>query len=530
MSSPAITHPPIVVRLDSNLTPEVVFRAFSDLPGRLWFDSSSAGRMDRDEDRNDAARRLSRFSFITADPLKTWRFDAQAGNPWISLSECVDRLPQTRDPRLPPFQGGIAGLFGYESSRWLEPESLAGAGKLQTTDLPTPAICLGLYDWVIAFDHRRQATWLVSQGFSQAEIIDGEPLDSSSRVRNAKSRASQVESKLAGTAEANNPRWTQSDRWQDSTESNEVHSRNGESDTVGLFPSNPKQLADELGIVSNFMGSEYRAAVGNIIERIRSGDSFQVNLAQRLLAPQSIASDQLYLNLRKENPAPFAAFYDGGDFQVLSSSPEGFLQVRNRNVTTRPIKGTVARTGDHDRDTVLREQLAESEKDHAENVMIVDLMRNDLSRVCFDESVRVTQLCEIERFQYVQHLVSVVEGRLREGVAAMDLMQACFPGGSVTGAPKIEAMRTIAELESHPRGPYCGSLGYFSCGGDADFNILIRTMTSTRGFLQIPVGGGITSRSEPAAEENETWTKAAGMLRALYRAQHQNCRVASAAG
>ena len=250
---------------------------------------------------------------------------------------------------------------------------------------------------------------------------------------------------------------------------------------------------------------------------IREGDSFQVNLAQRLLTKTHLTGSELYLKLRERNPAPFSAFYSGGDFSVLSSSPEGFLQVRDRTVETRPIKGTAPRTGDEATDQRLADELANSDKDRAENVMIVDLMRNDLSRVCDDDSVRVTQLCELERYEFVQHLVSVVQGRLKEGQNVVDLLRACFPGGSVTGAPKIEAMRTISRLEPNPRGPYCGSIGYISCGGNADFNILIRTITEAHGFWQIPVGGGITARSVPEAEEAETWAKAEGMLRAITR-------------
>jgi para-aminobenzoate synthetase component 1 len=210
-----------------------------------------------------------------------------------------------------------------------------------------------------------------------------------------------------------------------------------------------------------------------------------------------------------------AGFYDGGRFQVLSSSHEGFLRVRRGWVETRPIKGTVARTGDETADRAAADRLRASEKDHAENVMIVDLMRNDLSRVCEDDSVVVDQLCVVERYAFVQHLVSVVTGRLRPGVNAIDLLAACFPGGSVTGAPKIEAMQTIARLEPTRRGPYCGSLGYVSTGGAAEFNILIRTLTATGGWLQIPVGGGITAQSDPVDEERETWVKAEGMLRAI---------------
>ncbi len=269
------------------------------------------------------------------------------------------------------------------------------------------------------------------------------------------------------------------------------------------------------GVRSNFTSAAFRSAISEIVESICQGDSFQVNLAQRLLIEASLSSPELYRRLRRHNPAPFGAYYNGNGFQVLSSSPEGFLQVRGDHVETRPIKGTVRRTGDSGTDSELAEQLLSSEKDRAENVMIVDLLRNDLSRVCTDESVQVRQLCGLERYQYVQHLVSVVEGTLAEHQSVVDLLRACFPGGSVTGAPKIEAMKTIARLEPNPRGPYCGSIGYISCGGNADLNILIRTITATGGYWQIPVGGGITARSDAASEEAETWAKAEGMLRAI---------------
>jgi para-aminobenzoate synthetase component 1 len=242
-----------------------------------------------------------------------------------------------------------------------------------------------------------------------------------------------------------------------------------------------------------------------------------VNLAQRLTTQQTCDDVSLYLRLRKVNPAPFSGFYRGDGFTLHSSSPEGFLRVRGDWVQTRPIKGTTPRTGDAARDAELARNLLNSQKDRAENIMIVDLMRNDLSRVCDDTSVTVDQLCEIERYQFVQHLVSVVQGRLRDNATVVDLLRACFPGGSVTGAPKIEAMRTIAELERHRRDLYCGSLGYISSGNVADFNILIRSITSTGGRWVLPVGGGITARSQPDAEEAETWTKALGMLRAIQK-------------
>jgi para-aminobenzoate synthetase component 1 len=284
----------------------------------------------------------------------------------------------------------------------------------------------------------------------------------------------------------------------------------------GGLESGTLQPTDVPGVTSNFSGSDFRSAIDDIVQRIRAGDSFQVNLSQQLSTLATTTSPQLYMRLRDVNPAPFAAYFNGGDYQVMSSSPEGFLQLRGRHVETRPIKGTVSRSDNEAQNQLLANELSASEKDRAENVMIVDLMRNDLSRVCTDDSVEVTQLCELETYQYVQHLVSVVEGDLDDGQDAVSLLKACFPGGSVTGAPKIEAMRTIAELESVRRGPYCGSIGYISTPGDADFNILIRTLTAIGGRLQIPVGGGITARSNAVNEEAETWTKAEGQLRAVF--------------
>ncbi|MEO1617807.1 MAG: anthranilate synthase component I family protein [Planctomycetota bacterium] len=503
MSPPPTNRPSFIKQLDSELTPRRVFEALEGKSGRLWFDSSAASGQE-----DDAAKALSRYSFVTADPLDVRRVLPGEPNPWPELDRWVSRLPDSNDHSLPPFQGGIAGLLGYEAARWLEPKALGEHHKLQVVDLPTPAICLGLYDWVVAFDHEQKQCWLISQGFTADELGGSSAGDSVSRRERANARAKSVEQMIAI---ASLSRFEPDGRWRS---------------TPHLDPA---KLADQLGLVSNFLGSEYRDAVAHIIERIRGGDSFQVNLAQRLLTPQRVPPDELYLHLRHENPAPFAGYYDGGDFQVLSSSPEGFLQLRDRTVATRPIKGTIARTGIEEHDESLRRELSASEKDRAENIMIVDLMRNDLSRVCTDDSVEVTQLCDVERFRYVQHLVSVVESRLRDEVSPVDLMRACFPGGSVTGAPKIEAMKTIARLETHPRGPYCGSLGYFGCGGNADFNILIRTITATRGFLQIPVGGGITAQSNPAAEEAETWTKAAGMLRAIHQAHEAASTAISAA-
>jgi para-aminobenzoate synthetase component 1 len=442
----------------------------------LWLDSASQGPPDSD------AKEIGRYSFLTADPVDKLIASVQDCDPWPTVDAWCRQLPRDVDVSLPPFQGGIAGLIGYEAATWLEPIGLA-----RQNDLPTPAISLGLYDWTIATDHAINQSWIISQG------IGASPAD---RYQVACRRADQVEAMLFG----------------DHRPEGAVR-RNRQSCDPNVIADQYRTVHDDLR--SNFSSQQYRDSVSEIVRLIRDGDSFQVNLAQRLLRKAHLTSPDLYLRLRAANPAPFAAYYSGTNFDVLSSSPESFLKVRGRDVETRPIKGTVRRTGDRSQDARLAAELFASEKDRAENVMIVDLMRNDLSRVCTDDSVQVSQLCKIESYEYVQHLVSVVEGQLCEGKTVADLLRACFPGGSVTGAPKIEAMRTIARLEPHPRGPYCGSIGYISCGGSADFNILIRTITAAHGYWQIPVGGGITARSQPASEEAETWAKAEGMLRAM---------------
>ncbi len=291
-----------------------------------------------------------------------------------------------------------------------------------------------------------------------------------------------------------------------------MDSRNGGSVNL-LAPQFP--AGNFPGLTSNFTAADYLATVRRAIEYIYAGDVFQVNLAQRLLHPATDDSVALYLRMRQRNPAPFAAYFDLGDYQIVSASPERFLQVRGDEVESRPIKGTRRLTGRSETDRRAGEELQSCEKDRAENVMIVDLMRNDLSRVCRPRSVVVSELCRLEQYAYVQHLVSVVNGRLRDGCGPLDLLRGAFPGGSVTGAPKIRAMQIITELEVTARGAYCGSLVYLGFDGSMDSSILIRTITAGRGWWQLPVGGGIVADSDPQREYEETWQKAEGMLRAL---------------
>lgn len=492
---------------------QCVFDRLQTLPHCVWLDSVSDHQFDR-----------GRYSFLTADPVAFCNASLSSPDPWPVLGQWCRGLEDARESLskvipsdLPPFWGGIVGLLAYESAWWLEP-TLRNDAWPRAED--SPGVAIGVYDWAIAVDHLRGKSWLISTGLNELFEIDKD---------RAKRRADRVIAVLEGVVPT-------------SSNSAIVQRNHGcSNETVFSRESLPE-------LVSNFTDESFSDGVAEIIRRICRGDSFQVNLAQTLTHPATCAASVLYRCLRNINPAPYAAYFDAGDYQVISSSPEGFLQVRRTNdggsdgrpvseVVTRPIKGTVRRTGVEAEDIRLGQELLASEKDRAENVMIVDLMRNDLSRVCTDASVEVTGLCELEKYQRVQHLVSTVKGTLRSECGVADLLAACFPGGSITGAPKVEAMRTIAELEQRPRGAYCGSLGYVSLSGAADFNILIRTITHRQnaGFTsastaqskaelkaatkaevwEFPVGGGITARSVPDRETEETWVKAASLLEAI---------------
>ena len=468
---------PIVHEFDESFSMVEAFKVFASHPGCLWFDSASRG-----PELEPGGDHAGRYSFLCADPIT--RLVAYPGDhdPWPVLKRWEQAIAKHTLADLPPFQCGIAGLWGYEAGTFLE-----SVGRSSVDDLSTPAVSVGVYDWVICHDRLKSQAWVISTGLMQSkDAFVTCPTRAQTRLENV-------------LRSLENPK----------------RERGNKVEVIPRSSIGPDFQTHWPSVTSNFSSDGYRDAIRAIIESIADGDSFQVNLAQRLLTSATTDSASLMLRLREANAAPFSGYYNGGDFQVISSSPEGFLSVKNRVVQTRPIKGTVARTGDEQADRKLAAQLLDSEKDRAENVMIVDLMRNDLSRVCTDDSVRVNQLCGIETYAHVQHLVSVVEGKLRDEVSVMELLASCFPGGSITGAPKIQAMRTIAKLEPTARGPYCGSLGYVSRSGHADFNILIRTITAKDGWWQIPVGGGITLQSDPATEEQETWVKAEGMLRGL---------------
>ncbi len=424
---------------------------------------------------------LGRHSFVAAGPFVHLRYDSpNSPDPFTRLAEVLARYPAEPIAGLPPFQGGLAGLFGYDLCHYVE-----RLPRPRFNEFRPPDLAVGLYDWVLSFDHDRRRTWLVSTGFPETEPAR--------RRDRAARRAREVLSLLSSHPAA--PRSLRG-------------SRLAAEQLCRQYP-----LRD--GVSSNFSPDGYRATVQRAIDCIHAGDCFQVNLSQRLLAPSTEPPLELYGRLRLRNAAPFAGYLDLGDFAVASASPERFLKMTHGEVETRPIKGTRPRGATPEEDERLRRSLATSAKDRAENVMIVDLLRNDLGRVCSYGSVRVEALCRLESYRHVHHLVSEVRGQIRAGLGPMDLLRATFPGGSVTGAPKVRAMEIIAELEPTARGPYCGSLGYVGFDGSMDLNLLIRTFTIGHGWVQFPVGGGIVADSTPEAEYAETLHKAEGLLRAL---------------
>jgi para-aminobenzoate synthetase component 1 len=463
---------PLVEELLPPPDPEGAFLRFAALDHCVFFDSA----------RRDP--QLGRYSFLAAEPFEFTTIAAGDGDALGALRAAWERYASPRRPELPPFQCGVAAMLGYELGRQLE--TLPAP---QLDEFRIPVLAFGLYDVVVAWDHEANRSWIISQGFPETE--------SEARGERARERLQYFRAVLESRVDI------------DRTESPSPD----KVAPAALAPQYPMPAMP--GLTSNFSAAGYLEAVRRAIEYIRAGDIFQVNLAQRLLYPAADHSTSLYLRLRRRNPATFAGYFDLGESQIASASPERFLRVVERQVETRPIKGTRLRTSLPEADFYSAQELLESEKDRAENVMIVDLLRNDLSRVCTDDSVFVSQLCKLESYEYVQHLVSSVEGKLRDEHDALDALAASFPGGSITGAPKIRAMEIIAELEPTARGPYCGSLAYFSFDGSMDANILIRTITAARGWWQAPVGGGITAHSEPQREYEETWHKAEGMLRAF---------------
>jgi len=492
---------PLVEPLSLAGDPVETVTRFLDLSYLLFLDSGSgiAGPGE--------LQQLGRYSFLTADPArvicsKGRRTRLLVEGQWVSVPG--DALGVARDllapfgaeplAGMPPFQGGVAGYVGYGYGSVLE-----RLPAHRFDDLAIPDVVLGLYDWVIAWDHQSGEAWVVSTGM---------PAAGAARPRRARERLEMVKARLERPPGTRGPA------------ANGRGAREPAPATGRSAPSYPVpdvDGAERLGLRSTFTHRGYLDGVARVREYIVAGDIFQANLSQRLHAPLRDRPFDLYRRLRRRNPAPFAAFLDFADLSVLSASPERFLRLAGPGgeVETRPIKGTRPRGLGPMHDAVLGRALSESDKDRAENVMIVDLLRNDLSRVCRPGSVRVPELLALEHHPTVHHLVSTVVGRLEEGSDAIDLLRAAFPGGSITGAPKVRAMEIIAELEPTQRGVYCGAIGYLSPTGAMDTSIVIRTYLTLRGQVYFQAGGGIVADSDPELEYRETLDKASALIGAL---------------
>lgn len=480
----------IVAELPAEATAAEIFAALAAAPHRLFLDSATL-----DGEATDgairSAPRLGRFSFVACDPVHS--LVVAAPNPWsvesaaTAVGEAFDGLrglltdlATPTIPGLPPFQGGLAGLVSYEAGL-----ALIGVAPPPESAIPVPLLSLHLYDVVFAFDHDDRRGWVISQGIPAKGPV--------ARGARAADRIDAVLSRLK-------------------------HSRKSPhtSPSPGQFPAGDGHpLAGHAGVESTHASVGYREMVERGIEFVRAGDIFQVNLAQRLAVAGEIDPTLLHLRARKVNPAPFAASFDAGPVRITSMSPERLLSVSRTVARMHPIKGTRPVIASPEADLFAGDDLEKSAKDRAENVMIVDLVRNDLSRVCTPESVRVLTLCRRERYATVQHLVSIVTGRLRPRFGPLDALLTALPGGSVTGAPKHRACEIISALEPVARGAYCGSIGYLGLDSSADWNLLIRTFVAGNGATTFAAGGGITAASVPDAEHAESLHKAEGMLRVL---------------
>jgi para-aminobenzoate synthetase component I len=466
---------PIIQEIQNSHTPESLVEQLAGEPGNIllrsaMFDSANA-----------------HYSFVTARPFSTFRSfgsrcettsettHVQFGNPWHLLDALMSRYELLDEIDLPFPLGGCFGFWGYDLKNFVEPK----LPRTAVNDLELPDCHVGFYDSVVVFDHRFSKTWIISTGLQS---------DGTRSEERAKDRLA----------------W-----WQ------QIVSRPALRDKPAVSHPALRDKPTNTAIESNLTRTQFIANVRTAQNYIQHGHIYQVNLSQRLEADWPSSGWDLFQNLHEVSPAPFSAYLDCGDFQICSSSPELFLRLSGNHIQTRPIKGTRPRSADSVRDAQLTYELQTSAKEMSELVMITDLLRNDLGRICEYGSVNVPELVRLERYPQVQHLVSTVEGRLREDQTHFSSFASCFPGGSVTGAPKIRAMEIIDELEPVTRGPYTGAIGYLGFNRESQLNITIRTALCKNGKAYFNVGAGIVADSIPEAEFDETLAKAAGFRAAL---------------
>ena len=465
---------PLIEEVSIKNPPHRIFEAFKDEENAVFLDSG----MDY--------KKLGRFSVIVSDPFLVFKAKARRvevsinghtkiseGNPLNILKKYFYQYKVKPVGQIPAFTAGVVGYFAYDLGWQLEK-----LPSVSRDDMGMHDIHLGFYDAAVIFDNLKKKYYITSTGFPEENAYLRQIL--------AKERIEQIKSKL------------------------------------GRLRLRPHDLKDreysveEPNLSSNFSKSAYLAAVEKVKRHIARGDIYQANLSQRFTTRFGADFYELYRSLRAINPAPFASFLNLGDTKIVSASPERFLRISGRDVTTRPIKGTRPRGRTVVEDKKLMEELLSSRKDRAELVMIVDLERNDLGKVCDYGSVKVDKLVALEKYSTVFHLVSTVRGRLHENKDHIDCIKATFPGGSITGAPKIRAMEILEELEPAKRGIYTGSIGYLGFNQETDLNIVIRTMVIKDGMAHFHVGGGIVSDSDPEGEYQETLYKARALIEALH--------------
>ncbi len=446
-------------------------RLFQRIAHEPWAMLLDSGQM-IDDATGQPGSQYGRYDILVARPIATLvtqggqtkvqeygHTTASEDDPFLLLNQLLARYPA---PVVDvPFAGGALGYFAYDLGRRLE------TIEDKNTPEDTPEMMLGIYDWAVVVDHRKQTTVLVSHGLVKETTQQWDALcQLFMQTDKSSTSAFQVESEVQ----------------------------------------------------SNFSEKAYLSAFDKIKHYIQSGDCYQVNLAQRFSAQASGDGWVAYQKLREISPAPFMAYMQlpaAGNqcFQILSNSPERFVQVVGDHVETRPIKGTRPRSEDADEDLANAKALQESRKDQAENLMIVDLLRNDIGKSCEVGSVKVDKLFQLQSFANVHHLVSIITAKLKQSATAVDLLKGCFPGGSITGAPKVRSMEIIEELEPNRRGVYCGAIGYIGFDGKMDTNIAIRTAVINNNEIRYYAGGGIVADSDGEKEYRETLDKASTMIK-----------------
>jgi anthranilate synthase component I len=459
--------------------------------------------------------RLGRWSFLGFRPrailrwgdgiLSEWAGDATvdsghgaapdrttvAPDPYAATAEYLGRYEIAQPDELPPFAGGAVGFFGYDLVRSVEPLT-----EPNPDPIGLPDMALMITDVLVAFDHQRHEVTVIANAFVEDGGID-------EAYARATETVAEVREKLREP----------------------VPAPGGAGDARALPQEATRNGLEEppvdVGFESNMTREQFESTVSRIIEYVHAGDAFQVVPSQRFTAQSPVEAFSIYRGLRVINPSPYMYFLDFGDFEIAGASPEPLVKVTGRRVETRPIAGTYPRGANEEQDRRQAERLLHDPKERAEHVMLVDLGRNDLGRVCEYGSVSVDELMVVETYSHVLHIVSQVSGTLREGVSAMDALRSVLPAGTLSGAPKVRAMQIIDEVEPHKRGSYGGAIGYLSYTGDLDTAIHIRTVVVKDGLVHVQAGGGTVADAQPAYEYNESVNKAKAVFRAVELATEQ---------